>query len=379
VIFYLCKKKAMSSIKHVLLLPLLVLWLLSGSCRLAFSQGSEVTVMFYNVENLFDTINDPLINDAEFLPEGRYEWTGERYRHKIHQLGRVISSDGSGPFPVLVGLCETENRLVLEELAASDFLRDAGYSIVQYESPDGRGIDVALFYRPALFRVLYSRPLTVRLPSDLEFRTRDILYVQGILGTDTLHIYVNHWPSRVGGKEATEPRRVHAAFVLRQHLDSVAEHFTTFHAIVMGDLNDEPHDRSVHEVLNALIPGHDTPAAGTPKTTLWNLAGTIPEGEGTFWFWRERAWNILDHIIVTESLLNPGPGCRTGAVSIQPGSFRVMKEPWMLKDDNGAMVPFRSYTRTYEGGFSDHLPVMVNLVVKEKPRKKRLRLCRQKN
>jgi endonuclease/exonuclease/phosphatase family metal-dependent hydrolase len=334
--------------------------------------------MFYNVENLFDTINDPLINDAEFLPEGRYGWNSERYFHKINQLGRVISGDGRGDFPALVGLCEIENRYVLEALASSAYLRDAGYKIVHYDSPDGRGIDVALLYRPAVFTLLASAPLPVRLPSDVDFRTRDILFVQGILGTDTLNLYVNHWSSRWGGKEASEPKRIQAAHLLRQHLDSVANHFLLFHALIMGDLNDEPHDRSVREVLNARIPGQDT-AAATTKTTLWNLAGTIPEGEGTLWFWRDRVWNTLDHIIVTESLLNPDPANHTSTLRMAPGSFRIMKEPWMLKDDNGDMVPLRSYTRTYEGGFSDHLPAMVNLVVEEKKRKRSIRWLRRNN
>jgi endonuclease/exonuclease/phosphatase family metal-dependent hydrolase len=377
VVDYLCGMKKHSR-NRILTLPLLFVVVILFMAPRSWSQGTDVHVMFYNVENLFDTVNDPKVNDSEFLPDGRYGWNSERYFHKLDQLGRVISGDGRGDFPAIVGLCEIENLLVLEALASSTHLRDAGYEIVHYDSPDGRGIDVALFYRPSVFTLLTSSPIPVRLPSDLDFRTRDILFVQGILGADTLNLYVNHWSSRVGGVEVTEPRRVQAAHVLRRHLDSVANHFLVFNALIMGDFNDEPHDRSVHEVLNALIPGQDSPA-GNSKTTLWNLAGTIPEGEGTFWFWRDRAWNILDHIIVTESLMNHDNRRTKTGLTLKPGSFRVMKEPWMLKEDNEYQVPFRSYTRQYDGGFSDHLPVLVTLVVNDKPRKYRRRCMLRKN
>lgn len=317
--------------------------------------------MFYNVENLFDTIDDPWVNDADFLPEGRYKWTGERYLHKIEQLGRVISDDGEGVLPSIIGLCEVENRQVLEDLTGSHWLRDAGYSIVHYDSPDARGIDVALLYKPADFRVLFSYPLSVTLPWDLEFRTRDILYVEGVVGTDTLHIYVNHWSSRRGGVEASEPKRLQAANVLRKHLDSRAPHFKTFHVVIMGDLNDEPSDRSVKEVLKALPPG--TECDGEIATCLINLSAFLPEEEGTYYFWRDKKWNTLDQIILSYSLITGYEYQKEGDVRWESGGFVVKRRPWMLKEQDGQMIPFRSYARDYEGGFSDHLPVRITLVV----------------
>ena len=337
------------------LLCLLVIFVLLQPLS-ALSQKVKIDVMFYNVENLFDTIDDPMTNDEEFLPEGRYGWNSERYFEKLDRLGQVISGDGKSALPAIVGLCEVENRLVLEELTGSDRLRGAGYSIVHYDSPDARGIDVALLYKPGYFRVLQSAPLRVTLDHDPDFLTRDILFVQGITGRDTLHLYVNHWPSRRGGVDDSEPKRLKAAQVLRNHIDSVAATFLNCHVIIMGDLNDEPQDRSVSEVLMAMSPG--TPCDDRSEACLYNLSATIPEGEGTYYFWRDKKWNVLDHIIVSSSLMEE----RTG-ILLKEESFRVMREPWMLKEEDGSMIPFRSYTREYEGGYSDHLPVLISLMI----------------
>jgi endonuclease/exonuclease/phosphatase family metal-dependent hydrolase len=331
----------------------------------AFSQTITHDLIFYNVENLFDTIDDPLINDEEFLPGGRYRWDGVRYLHKLDQLSRVISNDGHGPLPVIVGLCEIENRAVLEDLAATERLKGAGYAIVHHDSPDERGIDVALLYQSAHFRVLVSYPLPVKLPYDLEFKTRDILYVRGIMGIDTIHLYVNHWPSRRGGADVSEVRRVQAASVLRQHLDLMAPQFRQFHVVIMGDLNDEPGDRSVSEVLGARSFGSECPDES--KTCLCNLSSLIPEGMGTYHYWRDKKWNVLDHIIVSSSLLDSSAMRADGNVRYLWGSFNVLQESWLLKEDNGVMVPLSSFARDYQGGFSDHLPVKMTLTVKTAP------------
>ncbi len=345
-------------------------------CHEVLSQALLADVMFYNVENLFDTIDDPLTIDEEFLPDGRYRWNSERYQHKLDQLARVISADGQDKLPALVGLCEIENRRVLEDLVATERLKKAGYSIVHYDSPDERGIDVALLYQPTLFRVLSSEPLPVRVPFDLDFRTRDILYVQGILGNDTLHVYVNHWPSRRGGTEFSEPKRVQAANVLRTHLDRLAPRYRTFHVFIMGDMNDEPNDRSVKEVLGAMLFG--TECKGDQKSCLYNLSFFIPEGEGTYYYWREKKWNVLDHMILSSSLLGSCDDQKVGEIRCRWSGFSVPQAPWMLKEDDGEWVPFSSYARDYEGGFSDHLPVRIMLVVKTEPVKRTWWMCRKK-
>jgi hypothetical protein len=324
------------------------------------AQSNHNQIMFYNVENLFDTIDDPLINDAEFLPGGRYQWGSERYLQKVDRLGQVISGDGKGPFPVLVGLCEIENLRVLEALVGSARLDAAGYEIVHYDSPDERGIDVALLYQPNKFRILTSSPLSVRLPYDLDFRTRDILYVQGVMGSDTLHLYVNHWPSRRGGMEASEPKRVQAAKVLRTHLDSLSQLFPEAKVIIMGDLNDEPENRSVSEVLQAIAPG--SACSGAQPICLFNLSMTIAEGEGTYYYWRDKKWNILDHMIVSATLLDS-----TAYLQIQPQNFAVVGATWMLKEEDGRMIPFSTFAKNYEGGYSDHLPVSIGFKYNEPP------------
>lgn len=352
----LSSQLVMTSIRIIIRLLLSCVIALCVHSSSTYAQKRSIGVLFYNVENLFDTIDDPLTDDAEFLPGGKYQWTSERYLTKLDQLGRVISGDGKTPLPALVGLAEIENCRVLKDLTSTDRLKSGRYGIVQYNSPDERGIDVALLYRADLFRVLCSRPLEVKPPWDLEFHTRDILYVQGLLGTDTLHLYINHWPSRRGGMEASEPFRMMAAGVLRAHLDSVATQCNHFNVIIMGDLNDEPQNRSVTEVLNARIPG--TPCPDESKVCLRNLSATFPAGEGTYYYWRDKKWNVLDHIIVSAHLLDTN---RT--LYMVPGSFGAMKEPWMLKEDGGRMIPFASFAKDYEGGFSDHLPVRITLQV----------------
>lgn len=353
-------KVGITSIKNIKRLLFYCVIALCVHTTSAYAQQASVDILFYNVENLFDTIDDPITDDLEFLPEGKYKWSSERYLTKLDQLGRVISGDGKTPLPALVGLAEIENCRVLKDLVSVSMLKNGRYGIVQYDSPDERGIDVALIYRSDKFKVLYSRPLEVRLPWDLEFRTRDILYVQGILGSDTLHIYVNHWPSRRGGMEVSEPARMVAAGVLRTHLDSVAAQCNRFSAIIMGDLNDEPENRSVNEVLNAASPNTLCPPGF--KVCLRDLSATFPEGEGSYYYWRDKKWNILDHIILSASLLDSA-----AALSVVPGSFGAVKEPWMLKEDEGRMIPFASFARDYEGGFSDHLPVKIALSFSEPP------------
>jgi endonuclease/exonuclease/phosphatase family metal-dependent hydrolase len=342
----------------ILLIAGCCFWLLTHPVQ---GQTPPFSVMFYNVENLFDTIDDPLTNDEEFLPDERYKWTQERYQTKLNNLARVIyADDAGGYYPDIIGLCEIENRRVLEDLVAHPLLNSI-YQIVHYDSPDGRGIDVALLHRNAFFRVITSAPLQVLVPFDLDFRTRDILYVQGVAGEDTLHIYVNHWSSRRGGTEFSEPKRVRSAEVLRNHLDSVAQHFNKFHAIIMGDLNDEPHNRSVTEILGAIHPDTKAPLNVT-KPVLYNLAMTIPEGEGTYYYWRDKKWNILDHIIITASLTNS-----SADLVLQPGSFSVVKPDWLLKEDQGALIPFSTFARDYQGGYSDHLPVKVTFTLSAPP------------
>ena len=176
--------------------------------------------MFYNVENLYDTVNDPKINDDEFTPSGKVPWTKERLETKIKHTGQVITDITSPAMPDLIGFAEIENQQVLEMLTSSAGLSKTKYGIVHYDSPDERGIDVAMLYNPATFKVISSEPLHVTLPdNDL---TRDILYVKGKLNSgEILHVFINHWPSRREGSEISASKRMAAANVLRAKIDAI--------------------------------------------------------------------------------------------------------------------------------------------------------------
>jgi predicted extracellular nuclease len=315
--------------------------------------ANGLTVAFYNVENLFDTINDPRINDAAYLPTSQVPWTAERYQTKLDNISRVIAAMDTLNFPHILGLCEIENRSVLEDLAASVFIADAAYNIIHYDGPDRRGIEVALLYRPDFFEPIYSESVDVNWDGMGRSNPRDLLYVKGIIApTDTLHIFVNHWSSRWGGQEQSEHLRIGTARVLRSLIDSLF--FVNIHSniIVMGDFNDNPDDASLFSHLRAVSPDGET-----MRGYLYNLA-MIPyiKGEGTSVF--NNNWDFFDQIILSSNLIKP---VQNGWVADE---LEVIKKPWMLfyPPRGGEPRPNRTATgRSYFGGYSDHLPVMVRL------------------
>lgn len=309
-----------------------------------------IRVMFYNVENLFDTINDPAINDEEYLPESSLEWVSWKYYDKTNKLAQVIANVGGLELPGIVGICEIENRLVLENLVKAAPIEKGNYKIVHYDSPDRRGIDVGLLYRPEKFRLLYSSPLRLNLANDTNFRTRDILYVKGVvLGADTLHLFVNHWPSRSGGQEASEPKREAAAALLKQTVDSLFSIHKSVQILIMGDLNDTPKNSSVFEVLGA-----SNPDVGAGR--LQNLMFGMDPQLGTHKYRGE--WAYLDQLIVSKALLY-------GPLRVNELGAVVFRAPFLLEADTRYTgdFPFRAFRGPrYAGGFSDHLPVFVDLM-----------------
>ncbi len=327
-------------------------FLFFGNKEVAAQQ--EMQLLFYNTENLFDTINDPIKRDDEFTPGGRKAWDSERYQLKLEMLAEAIAS-GTPHLPALIGLSEIENMAVLEDLVATEQLVEGNYRIIHEEGLDIRGIDVALLYNPNVFQYISHRVLHINMPFDLEYKTRDILYVKGVLLNDTIHCYVNHWPSRRGGMEESEPRRITAAKRLRLHLDSIVNIVCEPNVIIMGDLNDEPHNRSISGVLEA-APYCDTCRYDT-VFSLVNLTTTIPEGEGTYFYWKTQQWNSLDHIIVSSPLLNEDKG-----LSVSEQRMNVVKNNRLLhKNEHGNIEPFSTFGKDYEGGYSDHLPVFISL------------------
>ncbi len=310
----------------------------------------NLTVVFYNVENLFDTINSPGIRDGEFTPEGRNKWDEMRYQKKLHDLSRVISGINETELPEIVGLSEVENKRVVMDLVQTRLLVNGGYSIVHHESPDIRGIDCALIYRPDEFKVLHHHAIPVHFKNSPDSKTRDILYVKGFtLNREEFHVFVNHWPSRIGGVAETEPKRVAVAEILKEKIDSVKLVSPKAHVIVMGDMNDEPNNKSLENVLDAHSPDKH-------GGRLINLM--IPDfnaGMGSYNYRGE--WNMLDNIIVSQTLLDSKGWC------VRQNKGFIYREPWMENiHRNGKLSPWRTYIgSSYYGGVSDHFPVFIRL------------------
>ncbi len=316
----------------------------------------RLTVMFYNTENLFDTVDDPATADDEFTPAGRKEWTQERYEKKLEDLAKVITDLLPKGLPDLIGLCEVENRTVLEELARTGRLKKIGYGIVHEESPDRRGIDVALLYNPDRFRYLSHRSMPIRFPRDTT-RVRDILYIKGRAGGEMLHIFVNHWKSRSGGTRATEQKRIFSAVVLRRAVDSILNFEPQARIIIMGDFNDEPTNMSIMQILMAA-----DKRKNTGRRDLYNLMYDMHNLHDTGTYSYKGSWLMLDQIIVSYPLLQDKNGWHTGY-----DGGHIFSEEWMLYDNPkaGRPVPNRTYAGpAYTGGISDHLPVYCSF---EKP------------
>lgn len=308
-------------------------------------------VMFYNVENLFDCEHDTLKNDHEFLPAAIRAWHYERYKKKLADISKVITAAGEWEVPALVGLCEVENNKVLDDLTGKSPLKEYDYRYVMTDSPDERGIDVALLYRRDKFRLTEYNSVPVAL--DGAKATRDILHVSGLVSTlDTIDVFVVHFPSRSGGEKETEPNRLKAAGILRNYVDSLFDVRAEPRIMIMGDFNDYPDNKSITHVLRAGIP------PGTPADKeLYHLLArkTRNKDYGTYKY--RGSWGLLDHFIVSGSLLNPNSSFFTGEENAG-----VVRLPFLLETDDkyGGAVPYRTYYgMKYHGGYSDHLPLLI--------------------
>jgi predicted extracellular nuclease len=316
------------------------------------SVNQSFTAVFYNVENLYDTQDDPKTNDDEFTPSGKVPWTDDRLETKINHLSQVILDIESPAMPDLVGFAEIENKQVLEMLTSSAGLKKIKYSIVHFDSPDERGIDVALLYNPSSFKVITSEPLHVTLPdNDL---TRDILYVKGKLNSgEILHVFVNHWPSRREGSEQSAPKRMAAANVLRAKVDEIQKLEKSPNILILGDFNDEPSDNSITNGLKALNPDVEINA----KNLYSLLYPEYAKGEGSLYY---KDWDLFDQVIVSGNLLERTKGFRTSV-----NNAGIYKAEYLLyKTKSGELRPNRTMSDKYFGGYSDHLPVYVNFNLK---------------
>ena len=241
-------------------------------------QYAIYAVAFYNLENLFDTINQPNTNDEEFTPSGSYRWGGLKYRNKLNNLAYAISNfatDNSSPFklkngPAVIGVSEIENEQVLEDLIHTGELSKRNYGIVHYDSPDFRGIDVGLIYDKDQFTLESSRSARLHTPQFPDLRTRDQLVVSGILAGERVHFIVNHWPSRLGGEKQSSPKREAAAALTKHLADSLLAADPDSKVIIMGDLNDDPSNRSCKTVLGAKKKQQEVQAGGY-FNTMWEM------------------------------------------------------------------------------------------------------------
>lgn len=322
----------------------------------AYKIGS---IGFYNLENLFDTLDAPDVRDEDFTPQGSYHYNTAIYLDKLNHLAHVIAELGKELTPdgvSILGIAELENRKPLEDLLQQPELKSKNYQIVHYDSPDERGIDVALIYQPKYFKVLNSRPVPVPLPNvngEQDF-TRDILFVSGLYDGEPMHIMVNHWPSRVGGEAASQPLRNLAASICKHLSDSLIQADPNAKIIIMGDLNDDPSSPSMRQVLNAKA-DKDQVKPGGMFNTMYDF---YKKGIGTLAY--QDAWSLFDQIVVSYGLVNPEAG------GFQFYQAYVHNQPYMLQQTGQFKgYPLRTYVGSnYMGGYSDHFPTYIYLVKK---------------
>lgn len=334
----------------------IVLFLFLSISAQSYSQNrtEEYSVLFYNVENLFDVENDPETQDEEFTPEGDRHWTYNRFNQKLLNISKVILNAAGWEPPQMIGLCEVENRFVLERLLADTPLKNHPYKIIHKESPDERGIDVAFLYNEEIFYPLEYQYYPLKTDQDSVIQTREILYVSGIVDeTDTLHFFINHWPSRYGGLLETQSLRNLAAKTLRGLCSQKSQNNRNAKIIIIGDFNDQPGDESIAEYLKAV----DYSENVTDEDVV-NLSVNWGEtGWGTIKY--RSQWSVFDQIIVSGTLLKN----RNGIVT-RPDLAEMVNLPFLLEPDEryGGRKINRTYIGySYNGGFSDHLPILLRL------------------
>ncbi len=313
--------------------------------------------MMYNAENLFDTFDDPLTNDNDFLPDSDKQWTNKRYQHKLDQLSKVILGVDVEP-PAIIGLVEIENALVLQELTGHAYLKAFNYDFIHHNSPDQRGIDVALLYNKDKFTVLEH--YAIHVPLEKNDNTRDILYVKGTFSgnEEPVHFFVNHWPSRREGQKETEPKRIIAAEQLKQHVDRLFETETTPNIVIMGDFNDYPDSKSLIEILAAKF------SKSVKSNELFNLSyAKHMDGRGSYNY--KGNWVMMDQFIISGNLLDKK---NEASYFVKHDGLEVFDEKWLLYKDRkfNEMKPHKTYGgNNYYGGYSDHLPVYIKLICSE--------------
>ncbi|WP_289055934.1 endonuclease/exonuclease/phosphatase family protein [Carboxylicivirga marina] len=298
--------------------------------------------MFYNVENLFDCKDDSLKADEEFLPEGNKHWASNRFYQKIRGVSKTILAINQWQTPSIIGLCEVENEWTLKQLVYNTGLNNLGYKYIHFESSDKRGIDVALLYKNKEFNLLHSSPIFLSDTSD-NFYTRDALYVKGIIASDTIHLIVNHWPSKRGGIMASEMKRQRVSNIIATTTDSIAKAEFNPRLVVMGDFNAELTSPSIKYLL--------TEAGINSQLNPKDISSKLIKGSYKY----QGQWSLIDHIFLSKHWLDD-----------EQYSFKheISNLPYLFEKDetNSGIKPHRTYAGPrYIGGISDHLPVIINI------------------
>lgn len=343
---------------------LLLLMSLSASAQ---KTQQNYVIGFYNLENLFDIYDDPVKNDSEFLPEGKNKWTQAKYEKKLHNMAKVIRSmaDNNKRWHTILGISEIENRLVIEDLVSQPEIADANYQIVHYDSPDRRGVDVALLYKPDQFTYLDSESIPFDFNSDIDFsdtdtsyfKTRDILMVHGLIAGEHFAFYVAHLPSRIGGKGGN--LRSRGAEIIYNHSREMEAKYPGIKIVAVGDMNDNPTDDSMAKYLH----GQERLENVTPTEFYSPYISMLKAGYGSLCY--QGVWSIYDLELVNYNLAHaPDGGLKIQPVTKNHGKEYygvVFKRPWMTTQKGQYKgYPFRTFSNgAFVGGYSDHYPTYI--------------------
>lgn len=337
------------------LLKILLFVFLTFNISCAQIAKNELFVAHWNIENLFDTIDDAKTSDEEFLSTSKKEWTNEKLERKLYNLARVIRSMNNNNGPDLLGVCESEHEYLLDSLVKS-FLSDKNYKAVSLESPDFRGIDNGIIYNADRLSLLNLRGYETKFSDN--YNTRAILLGTFLLDkTDTIYFFVNHWPSRRGGQQESEPRRIKVAQTHKEIVDSLFNNNPKSKIIIVGDFNDEPANLSITEILGAspfLCDSIDTKSYSVDSgTTLFNTSYKAwSDGFGSYFY--QNNFNMLDQIIISRELV------AGSEINYECNSYEVYKPDFMItRTGKFKGAPFPTYGgNRYLGGYSDHFPVI---------------------
>jgi len=309
-------------------------------------------IIFYNVENLFDTVKDAEKHDEEFLPTAKTKWDTKKYQVKLDHISKVLAAMLDSIQPIAIGLSEVENRKVIEDLISQPALQKFNLGIIHHESPDERGIDVALLYNKDVLSEVFDAFLRVEFSFDTADKTRDIVYFKGYMTEEfPIYFFVNHWPSRRAANGDSEKKRLTAATVLRAKIDDIYKGDPMARIVIMGDFNDNPDDKS----LTFLCSGNYKYPLNQNLVDLMRL----PQSRHEFTLKYHEQRDLFDQFIVSKNLLTSD-----NPYYIKNSATHIFKPLWIMYDDpKYGLVPSRTYLGTYwVGGYSDHLPVYIDIL-----------------